>query len=389
MHTLSDYWYELPEEKIAQELATPADSAKLLVYNRTTQTIQDRIFHELPWLLPKWSHVFFNTSKVVKARILIPEIDGEIFFLEQHTDPYTFDALVRPRKKMKVWAIIQFGIYSFELLSMTVQWRVIRCSHPILEVLEAVGQMPLPPYIAEHQSKADNYQPLQAIQPGSVAAPTASLHFTQDTFDELKKHWHVRHDVVLHIGIGTFKQVETEILEDYNIHSERAHVSLETFESIAALHSSNRPLVAIWTTVTRTLETLPYVWVCMQESNLLRSVCSASTFEYRDTLTQDITIDSAQKFVKSWNIEIKESIESTSSGKPMCTIYFESTLFIYPWFEWKVITHLLTNFHLPKSSLLILVAAMIGYDTMKSLYNHAIHSNYMFYSFGDAMLITR
>ena len=395
MYSLSDYDYDLPQELIAQDLASPADNAKLLVYDKSTWTIKDSIFHELPSLIQEWSHFFFNTSKVVKARIPIPKFDGEIFFLEQHTDEYTFDALVRPWKKMKVWTIVPVWDYIFEIVGMTEQWRVVRCSHPIFEVLEAIWQMPLPPYIWYDESKSDSYQPLQAKQPWSVAAPTASLHFTPQTYSDLKNMQCSINEVVLHIWLGTFKQVDTESIQDYDIHSEKAEVWWDIFRKIMTIKQSWKPLVAVGTTVTRTLETLPYVRKELQKSNQALECFDQETKEYWDTITKSISEEKAQWFVKSWSLKGEWTIRNDTNQwwyivHPTIlssNITFESALYIYPWFDFLIIDQLITNFHLPKSSLLMLVAGFIWFENMKKIYEHAIAKKYMFYSFWDAMLI--
>lgn len=384
MFNLSDYDYELPHDRIAQDLASPADSAKLLVYDKKTHSIQDRVFYELPWLVPEWSHFFFNTSKVVKARIALPEFDGEIFFLEKSDDECIFEALVRPGKKMKPWQTIYLEQYSFEIIGMTEHWRRIKSSHPILEILESIWQMPLPPYIWYEASKSDSYQPIQAKHPGSVAAPTASLHFTDKTLKDLEKHTCTLHEVVLHIGLGTFKQVDTESIQDYAIHSEHAEVTTQTFESIASINTSQKNLIAVWTTVTRTLETLPYIRVLLYSSSKTNTF-TQETQHYRDTITKGISLEQAQTYVKSRSIQWS-SVDDIHENH-LHRIQFESTLYIYPWFDFRVINQLITNFHLPKSSLLMLVAWFIWYDQMMKLYSYAIENDYQFFSFGDAMIL--
>lgn len=391
MFNLSDYDYDLPQSLIAQELASPADSAKLLFFDKSGWTISDHNFHELPGLIPEWSHLFFNTSKVVKARIPVPEYDGEIFFLEKTIDEYTFEALVRPGKKMKVWQILHIQNYTFEILGMTEQWRVVRSSHPILEVLEDIGQMPLPPYITYDESKSTSYQPIQAKQPGSVAAPTASLHFTQQIFDDLKKNNCTTHEVVLHIWLWTFKQVDTETIQDYAIHSEHIEITTQTFENIASIKQGTKPLIAIWTTVTRSLESLPYLRALF--NNQAKSLVSSDTHHYWEKVTKKITKEQANTYIKSWKITGNGTIHPKQSWwydvhpNDSTIVSFESTLYIYPWFEYKVINQLVTNFHLPKSSLLMMIAGFIWYKKMLQVYQYAIQNKYMFYSFGDAMLI--
>ena len=200
MHSLDDYIYELPESAIGQELASPPDRCKFLVYDTSTKETSHHIFHEIERILPTDSLLIFNTSKVVKARLYLPSLKGEIFFLRAH-DEYTFDALIRPGKKFQVGDLISLDDteITFTVVEMTENGRRLQCSEPILDVLEEYGHMPLPPYISYSEDKSGAYQPLQAKQPGSVAAPTASLHFTEKLLSKLRSQGIQTDETVLHI----------------------------------------------------------------------------------------------------------------------------------------------------------------------------------------------
>lgn len=379
MHKLSDYDYILPEALIAQELASPPDGCKLLVYKKKEWLIEDRIFHELPEIVPSNSLLVFNSSKVLKARLLFG--DYEIFYLHS-LDQYRFNCMiwmtipnVKVGKRFKVWMIVErpWTDITFTVESISYEGRILVCNKPILEVVEQYGQMPFPPYIEYTDEKADTYQPLFAKQAGSVAAPTASLHFTDRILENLSKHNIVTAECVLHVWLATFRQVETENIKEYDIHSESIIVNAELFEIIAMKRINKELVVWVWTTVTRTLETLPYIW--SQFSDKEKAIFTDDTMHWRDSICVWITRTQSDQYVRRWS-RIDEN-----------TISADSTLYIYPWFTFRVITGLLTNFHVPKSTLLMLVSWFMWYYEMKKVYDHAINTPYKFFSFGDAMLI--
>lgn len=372
---LDDYTYDLPDDRIAQTLADPADSCKLLVYAKRDQSFHDAYFFDLPTIIdPEKTHFVFNTSKVLQARLPLPSLNGEIFYLRS-VDPYTFEALVRPGKKFRVWETISLDETDimFTIQEQTANGRLLTCSHPVMDVLEQHGQLPLPPYIEYEQEKATAYQPVFAKDPGSVAAPTASLHFTEQLLDELKIRGATFSEIVLHVGLGTFKQVDTDDITTYDIHEETAHVDLSLFEDLARSHASQKTLVWVGTTVTRTLESLPFLRALLSETEC--NTLSQEARTRRDACSADIAPETAQK-----------TIPYRSMTGPM-TVTFTTKCYLYPGIPFRVITALLTNFHLPKSSLLMLVAGFMGYDEMRRCYDHAIANNYLFYSFGDAMLV--
>lgn len=390
MYTLDDYDYTLPEHLIAQTPSDPPESCKLLVYNKSTDTYSDHVFSDIITMMNPHTLMIYNNSKVVQARLQFcsdkSKKQKEIFYLSS-SSPYTFNALVCPGKKFRVWDTVHFNedIY-FTVDAITKEWRQLTCNKPISHVLEQYGQMPLPPYIKYETSKASSYQPIFACKQWSVAAPTASLHFTKDLLHALEKKGIQKIETTLHVGLGTFKQVDTQDIETYDIHTETIVVQISLFAKIAQQKDSWHPVLAIWTTVTRTLESLPYLWKILRHQTnhttweMIHSETYATllwdkhTTQYRDTHTKDISIQQAHKYI-------------TNIVHNAASVTFSSKLYLYPWKPFFVIDQLITNFHLPKSSLLMLIAAYIWYENMKKLYSHAIEEKYKFYSFGDAMWV--
>ena len=369
MHSLSDYDYTLPSELIAQTPADPPESCRFLVVDKDSWSMQDHIFSDITTLIDPDTLIVFNNSKVLKARLPLSDW-WEIFFLCA-LDTYTFSALVRPGKRFMVWSTIPYNDeVSFYVESISEDGRILTASQPIFEVLETYGQMPLPPYIEYDESLAEPYQPVFASEAGSVAAPTASLHFSDELIQQLQSQWVQTLYTTLHVWLGTFKPVNNEDIKKYDIHAETIQIDSDIWSRIASHKMENKPLLAVGTTVTRTLESLPYLWVAYNKN----ITCDTETTTYRNTLTQHITLQEAQKYI-------------LTPTQHQWQIHFESKLFLYPGRPLYIIDQLITNFHLPKSSLLMLVAATIGYDQMRTIYDHAIQQQYRFYSFGDAMWI--
>ncbi len=367
MYTLEDYNYHLPSKLIAQLPANPPESCKFLIYDKQNWTIIDTHFDSIQDQIDRNSVIVFNDSKVIKSRLRL-EI-WEIFYLRSF-DEYCFEALVKPWKKMKVWATIRLNkkIF-FHIDEVTQDGRRVTCNVPILKILKEYGQMPLPPYITYKKEKESSYQPFFAKENGSVAAPTASLHFTQNLVDTLVDKGVELLYTTLHVGLWTFKSVNTEDIKEYKIHSERVEIAGDMFEKLLEAKSHHKKILAVGTTVTRTLESLPYLYVLLKHNKQ-----DGMIDQFRDNLCKDITLNQALEYV--WDINFD-----------WWKISFSSTLYIYPGFEFRVIDELITNFHLPKSSLLMLVAWFMWFENMKKSYDHAIQSKYRFYSFWDAMRI--
>ncbi len=379
MFDLSDYDYTLPPELIAQTATHPPSSCKLLIYHKKTQSITDAVFSDLSIYIKPSTLIFFNDTKVIKARLVFQGL--EIFYLNA-LDTYRFHALVRPWRKFKVGKTLHFhDNVSFHVDALTTEWRQLTCSHPIASVLEKYGQMPLPPYITYDTSKEKDYQSIFASKQGSVAAPTASLHFTSELIDQLHAQGVQTMHTTLHVWLGTFKQVNTSNIKNYDIHAESIEIDANIFSRIATQKIAHHPILAVGTTVTRSLESLPYLWKRLQDCDMqtfsiLSSKLSPKTQDFRNQLTQDISLADAHQTI--FDIQYHPQTHQ---------ICFSSKLFLYPGKTFFIIDELITNFHLPKSSLLMLVAWFIGYEQMKKVYQHAIDKKYRFYSFGDAMWI--
>ena len=330
-YTLSDFDYHLPEELIAQSPAHPRDHAKLLVYNRETGEIIDDVFYNLGNHLPEKSTLVVNNSKVEKCRLMFEDGKRELFVTSVRNNN-TVEALVRPGKKFKLGKTVELvdGI-TVEVTHVAddgLRTMILSCDldDPRLEPFKYT---PFPPYIAQDETLAGEYQTVYAKDLGSKAAPTAGLHFTDELLDSLKNQGINKEEVTLHVGLGTFAPVKTEDIHDHDMHSEWYHISDETASEL----TQTNHITAVSTTSVRVLE----------------------------------------------SVSNDEGILSPGIG--------ETDIYITPGYTYKRVNSLITNFHLPKSTLLMLVSAFMGFDEMKRLYEHAIDKKYRFYSFGDAMLI--
>ncbi len=329
----SSYDYHLPSHLIAK---SPAKSSRLLVYERSTQKITHTTFEELPSFLPKSSHIVFNDTKVIKARLFgQKESGGKIELLLNRPLPNgRFNVFIRGKVRPGTRLLFAKGLEAnvvqlhsdgsreveFFLYDRPIEFA------QLLPILDKIGHVPLPPYIDRPDTKEDerHYQPIFAQKPGAVAAPTASLHFTPSLLAKIESS-HPTHTITLHVGAGTFKPVEHEIITEHPMHTEYYEIPPSTIQAI----QSDVPLVAVGTTVTRTIE----------------------------------------YFVRTHQ----------ASG--------ECDLFLHPKNPPRRVDHLITNFHLPRSTLLMLVAAFVGIEQMHRIYQEAIEQKYRFYSYGDAMLI--
>ncbi len=331
-----NYDYALPEGFIATTPVHPRDHAKLLVYDRKSDTITHTTFKHLLDFLPKECDVFLNDTRVIKARIFgTKESGGKVELLfNKPLDAHHYLVLIRGKVKVGtalffendlVATVTKLNEDGSREVTFTHKGEEIRFEDLVL-VLDEIGHIPLPPYMQREDNKEDetDYQTLFAKNAGAVAAPTASLHFTPELFSALEQR-HQTHKVTLHVGAGTFKPVEVEKILEHPMHSEYFHISNEA----AKVLDSDRPILAIGTTVTRTVE-----------------------YYVRTQKTQG-----------------------------------ECDLFLNPHNPPQRVTHLLTNFHLPKSTLIMLVSSFIGREKTLQLYKEAIQKEYRFFSYGDAMLI--
>ncbi len=333
-YTLSDFDYDLPEKLIAQKPANPRDHARLLIYDRETKEITDDVFYNIQEYLPEDTTLVLNNSKVEKCRLLFDEGKKEIFILDTVNDT-TARALVRPGKKFKKGKTVQLTD-EIKATVLNIDEEGIRTLQlePSLNnnIYDSHRHTPFPPYIEQNESLSEEYQTVYARNHksgGSKAAPTAGLHFTDRLLEKLQKSGIEQAEVTLHVGLGTFAPVKTETIEEHTMHSEWFKLTAQTAQQ---LNGANH-ITAVGTTSVRVLES------CLQNSSQFSSTA------------------------------------------------MDTDIFIRPGYDFKATDALITNFHLPKSTLLMLVAAFTGYDEMKKIYQHAINEEYRFYSFGDAMLI--
>lgn len=399
MYNLSDYQYELPEDRIAQAPVVPADQSKLLCCqydeNVWSYVYRDTHFFSLPEMISENSVFFFNDTRVVQARIPLSHVrvvtkqgrevlleSAEIFFLHKHSE-YVCEALISLLKRNRVWTkiFVQDDIV-LTITKLTDKWVILESQWATIdELLARFGTLPLPPYITPTKLGQEHYQTIFAQKDGSVAAPTASLHFTQNILDQLTQKWIATEYVTLHVGLGTFKPVDTSDIRDYVIHEEMILIAPELFTKIATYKRAEKNIIAVWTTVTRVLETLPYLWRMMRNrendyASLLYTVSVQDRTRW-DDITKDITHQQQENYILSCDIQ------------PDGTLLVRTKIFIYPWFVWRIIDSLITNFHVPWSSLLMLVAAAMWYQNMTQTYQHALNHDYRFFSFGDGMWIEK
>ncbi len=333
---VDSYDYTLPKELIASSPANPKDDAKLLVYNRKTDTIIHAIFRDIQSFIPKETTIILNDTKVIKARIFGEKKSGGKVELLINSPLENNQFLVYIRGRVKVMTQLYFeqGLLANVLAVNDDGTRIVNFYHDkkklnfesLNEILNTIGHIPLPPYIKREDTDEDeaDYQTLFAKKIGAVAAPTASLHFTKALFKEVKENFDA-HFITLHVGAGTFKPVECEDINAHVMHKEYFDIPSKT----ERLLQSEKNILAVGTTVTRTIE-----------------------YYAREKKAQG-----------------------------------ESDLFLHPQNRPIRVTHLLTNFHLPKSTLLMLVASFVGLEKALALYDEAIKNEYKFYSYGDAMLI--
>lgn len=338
---VSDFDYHLPEELIAQEPIEPRDHSRLLVLHRDSGVLEERIFRDIVEYLRPGDLLVLNDTRVIPARLFgTREGTGakiEVVLLNR-LDNSRWEVLLRPGKKARVGNRISFGGGELvaEVLDTTeAGGRVLRFEYQgaFEEILDRLGQMPLPPYITRELRDRERYQTVYAREEGSAAAPTAGLHFTPQLLEEIRAKGVGIAKVLLHVGLGTFRPVKAERLEEHQMHKEYFEVSAETAQKINSVRDKGGRVISVGTTTTRTLE----------------SVAGE---------------DGRVRAGKGW-----------------------TDIFIYPGQPLKVIDGLITNFHLPKSTLLMLVSAFAGRERVLAAYEFAVQKRYRFFSFGDAMLI--
>lgn len=338
---VADFDYELPEELIAQHPNEKRDEARLMVLNKNTQTIEHKIFKDIIDYLNPGDCLVLNNTKVLPARLYgkKEETGANVeFLLLKRLEKDIWEVMVRPGRKLKNGTSVVFGdgILKGKILEVLENGnRKVEFEYEGIfnEVLDKIGLMPLPPYIKESLKEKDRYQTVYAKYEGSSAAPTAGLHFTEELLNRLKEKGVVIANVTLHVGIGTFRPVKVDKVEEHQMHSEHFYIKPEDVEKINKAKEQKKRVIACGTTSCRVLESV-----------------------------------------------------ADESGKVM-PVERDTNIFIYPGYKFKCIDGLITNFHLPKSTLVMLVSALAGKDYIMKAYAEAVKEKYQFFSFGDAMFI--
>lgn len=390
-YLLDSYEYELPEDMIAQIPAQPAESAKLLVWSQKDKSIHDYHFYDLPNLLSSNDVLVCNNTKVFKARIPLNQtkiirkswetryVDWEIFVYQLLHDG-RLECLVSDDKNFKPWAEIFLDEkkwisltsdeYAEDWIIFSVKWIW------IFDFLEMYGQMPLPPYIHYEKEKEKWYQTTFAQDLGSAAAPTASLHFSSKLLSDLYSIWVEINFTTLHVWLWTFKPVYEQDIRKHKIHKEVIIVEDLIFQQIYERKSEGKNLIAVWTTMVRLLETLPYLRKSLQEADKQKILSDENVFSFRESITSNISILDSEKYVHNVTLQWNR-------------IVCETQLFIFAWWKFHIINEMITNFHLPKSSLLMLISALMWRKNALQSYEYAKENWYYFYSFGDWMWIRK
>ena len=337
---LKEFYYDLPEELIAQVPIQKRDESRLMVLDRNNKTIEHKIFKDILNYLKPGDCLVRNNTKVIPARIYGKKETGANveFLLLNNIEGDIWEAIVRPGNKLHVGTKVTFGegLLNAEILEvMEGGTRKVKFTYNGIfnEILDQIGLMPLPPYIHEELKEKDRYQTVYAKYQGSAAAPTAGLHFTEELLEKIKEKGVEIANVTLHVGIGTFRPVKVDKIEEHHMHSEHYYIKREDAEKINNAKKNGGRIISVGTTSCRVLE----------------SIADENGF-------------------------VKETEGDTS-------------IFIYPGYKFKCIDALITNFHLPESTLLMLVSALAGKDYIMKAYKEAVEQKYRFFSFGDAMFI--
>jgi S-adenosylmethionine:tRNA ribosyltransferase-isomerase len=401
--SIKDFSYHLPEEKIAFHPLAERDSSKLLIYQNGN--IQESIYRKIAEYIPAGSLLVFNNTKVVEARLLFQKPSGgviEIFCLEPH-EQYADITTAMLQPKNVLWKCLIGGASKWkrgqvlekriDLTNTILQCRFIErktdcfvvelswgSSLSFAEILHQAGAIPLPPYIKRDidESDAERYQTVYAKQNGSVAAPTAGLHFTSEIFNRLKEKNIQTGFVTLHVGAGTFKPVNTAIMENHEMHAEYIDVTIELIENL--LLNLNKTIVAVGTTSLRTIESLYWMGLKQsvtndQESTAGNPELCVSQWEPYENADKNISAADALNALLNW---MQKNKLNRLVGK--------TQILIAPGYKPRIVNALITNFHQPQSTLLLLVSSLIGVE-WKSVYEFALENNYRFLSYGDGNLL--
>ncbi|GAB6155304.1 tRNA preQ1(34) S-adenosylmethionine ribosyltransferase-isomerase QueA [Desulfosporosinus burensis] len=337
---VSEFDFYLPESLIAQHPVEPRDTSRLMVVNRGHETIDHHTFRDLVSLLKSGDVLVVNNTRVIPARLIGvkegTEVKIEVLLLKR-LELDVWEALIKPGKRLKLGQKVHFGQGILEgvlegILENGNRKIVFNYAGVFETILDQLGKMPLPPYITAQLEDQERYQTVYAKERGSVAAPTAGLHFTPELLDQLQKKGVEIVEILLHVGLGTFRPVKVDDIRDHEMHSEYYRVDLEAAERINCAKREGRRVIAVGTTAARTLESVG------KDGRVISGV--------------------------GW-----------------------TDIFIYPGYSFQIVDALLTNFHFPKSTLVMLVSALAGRELILKAYEIAVQENYRFYSFGDAMLI--
>ena len=337
----SDFFYNLPEELIAQEPMEPRDASRLLVMDKETGALTDGTFRDIKSLLKPGDCLILNDSRVLPARLIGERVGTgahvELLLLTPHGND-TWEVLAGPGRRAKPGNVIAFGggILKAKVLEVLEDGnRLVKFEYEgnFYETLDKIGQMPLPPYIKKRLEDGERYQTVYSRELGSAAAPTAGLHFTPELMEEIRQMGVEVAFVTLHVGLGTFRPVKEDEVENHKMHSEHYALSQETADVINRTRERGGRVIAVGTTSCRTLE----------------------------------------------SVGLTDGIVKPADGW--------TEIFIYPGYQFQVLDGLITNFHLPESTLIMLVSALAGYDHTMNAYEHAVEEKYRFFSFGDAMAI--
>ncbi|EOU1841671.1 tRNA preQ1(34) S-adenosylmethionine ribosyltransferase-isomerase QueA [Clostridium perfringens] len=338
---VSDFYFELPEELIAQYPLEKRDSSRLMVLDKKTGEIEHRKFHDILEYLNEGDTLVLNNTRVLPARLIgeKEETGGKIeFLLLKRIEGDKWECLAKPGRKAKVGTVFTFGEGKLKAIVREIGEegnRIIEFKYDGIfeQVLDDLGQMPLPPYIHEKLEDKERYQTVYSKEKGSAAAPTAGLHFTEELLKEIKDKGVNIAYLTLHVGLGTFRPVKVDDVNNHVMHSEYYHLDKENAELINKTKEAGKRVIAVGTTSSRTLET-----------------------------------------IGDENGRVREQSGWTD-------------IFIYPGYKFKIVDNLITNFHLPESTLIMLVSALAGQDNIMNAYNTAVKEKYRFFSFGDSMFI--
>lgn len=348
---IQDFYYDLPEHLIAQKPIEPRDNSKLLILDKSNSLLEEKHFFDIYEYLWENDVLVLNKTRVINARLnweiyifsqwkkCIKEVE---IFLHKQISNDTWECLWYPWKNLKVWKNVRFYDSNWEVImnwmieKVSEMWRFIKFDKSWIDffkIIEKLWDLPLPPYIKSKLENKERYQTVFASVRWSVAAPTAWLHFTKELLEKLKNKWVIIEKVLLHVWVWTFKPVEVENITEHKMHTEFIEIQKDVADRLNKYKSEWKNIIAVWTTSVRVLE----------------------SFSNEDWV------------LEYWNKE--------------------TSIFIYPWYKWKFVDSLITNFHLPCSTLLMLVSALAWTENIKKAYDYAIKNNYRFLSFWDAMRI--